>query len=115
VVADDPDARGAEINRLGGTFNLRENDGAGDAPLALWAGTGRLKNLPETLAKAKTMDVLAGPYSSDGRDAVMVQFPGGYIAMLSSCPDRGGDTNRSVLPDPHRPERRGQPVGGVMV
>src|ERR1700721_1702785 len=41
-------------------------------------------NLAETLAKAKVAgaNVLSGPYSSDGRDAVMVQFPGGYIAEI---------------------------------
>jgi predicted enzyme related to lactoylglutathione lyase len=43
-------------------------------------------NLPETLARAKSagVTVLAGPYSSDHRNAAIVQFPGGYIAEIHS-------------------------------
>ncbi len=41
-------------------------------------------NLPQTLAKAKLagVAVLVSPYSADGRDAAMVEFPGGYIAEI---------------------------------
>jgi hypothetical protein len=43
-------------------------------------------NLAETLAKAKAagVDVLVPPYKTDERDAVVVRFPGGYIAEIHS-------------------------------
>ncbi len=43
-------------------------------------------NLAETLAKAKAAgaDVLVPPYKTDERDAVVVRFPGGYIAEIHS-------------------------------
>jgi hypothetical protein len=43
-------------------------------------------NLSETLKKARAADVtvLVEPYSSGGRRAAMVQFPGGYIAEIHS-------------------------------
>jgi predicted enzyme related to lactoylglutathione lyase len=39
-----------------------------------------------TLDKAKTAGatVLIDPYKADGREAAMVQFPGGYIAEIHS-------------------------------
>ena len=44
-------------------------------------------NLADTLGKAKAagVSVLAGPYSADGRNSAMVQFPGGYIAEIHSA------------------------------
>jgi predicted enzyme related to lactoylglutathione lyase len=43
-------------------------------------------NLAETLAKAKAAgaDVLVPPYNTHERDAVVVRFPGGYIAEIHS-------------------------------
>ena len=43
-------------------------------------------DLADTLAKAAASGVvtLAGPYSSDKRDAAIVEFPGGYIAEIHS-------------------------------
>jgi predicted enzyme related to lactoylglutathione lyase len=43
-------------------------------------------NLTETLAKAKSAgaQVLVAPYQADGREAAMLQFPGGYIAEVHS-------------------------------
>jgi hypothetical protein len=43
-------------------------------------------NLTDTLTKAKAagVEVLAPPYQTDERDAVVVQFPGGYIAEIHS-------------------------------
>jgi hypothetical protein len=43
-------------------------------------------NLAETITKAKTAgaDVLVPPYKTDERDAVVVRFPGGYIAEIHS-------------------------------
>ena len=44
-------------------------------------------NLADTLGKAKAagVSVLSGPYSADGRNSAMVQFPGGYIAEIHSA------------------------------
>ena len=50
-----------------------------------WELTGyAVANLPDTLARATAagVRVVAGPYHAGGRDAAMVQFPGGYIAEL---------------------------------
>ena len=43
-------------------------------------------NLADTLAKAKSADVkiLVPRYQTEERDAVVVQFPGGYIAEIHS-------------------------------
>jgi len=43
-------------------------------------------DLTSTLAKAKAAGamVLIGPYSADGGNAAMVQFPGGYIGEIHS-------------------------------
>jgi hypothetical protein len=43
-----------------------------------------VQNLQGTLTKAKTSGaiVLVDPYTSDGRAAAMIQFPGGYIAEV---------------------------------
>ena len=43
-----------------------------------------VKDLQGTLTKAKASGgiVLIDPYTSDGRAAAMVQFPGGYIAEI---------------------------------
>jgi hypothetical protein len=47
-------------------------------------------NLAETLAKAKAAgaDVLVPPYKTDERDAVVVRFPGGYVAEIHSVTKR---------------------------
>src|ERR1700727_2886295 len=52
-----------------------------------WEVTGyEVTNLAETLSKAKAagVDVLVPPYKTDQRDAVVVRFPGGYIAEIHS-------------------------------
>jgi hypothetical protein len=43
-------------------------------------------NLTDTLAKAKALGVgvLVPPYKTDEREAVIVQFPGRYIAEIHS-------------------------------
>jgi hypothetical protein len=40
----------------------------------------------ETIARAKAADVavLVEPYKADGREAAMLQFPGGYVAEIHS-------------------------------
>ena len=39
-------------------------------------------------AKAAGVTVLVEPYEADGRDAMMVQFPGGYIAEIHAVAPR---------------------------
>ena len=39
-------------------------------------------------AKAAGAAVLVEPYAADGRDAALVQFPGGYIAEIHSVAQR---------------------------
>jgi hypothetical protein len=43
-------------------------------------------NLAETLSKAKAAgaDVVVPPYKTEERDAVVLRFPGGYIAEIHS-------------------------------
>ena len=45
-----------------------------------------MTNLADTLVKAKAagVEVLVPTYKTDERDAVVVQFPGGYIAEIHS-------------------------------
>jgi hypothetical protein len=45
-----------------------------------------VSSLADTLAKAKASGatVLIAPYTSGGRQAAVVQFPGGYIAEIHS-------------------------------
>ena len=46
-----------------------------------------VRNLVETLEKAKAagVDILVPPYQTDERDAVVIRFPGGYIAEIHSA------------------------------
>ena len=43
-------------------------------------------NLAETIGKATQagVSVLVEPFSADGRNSAMLQFPGGYIAEIHS-------------------------------
>jgi hypothetical protein len=96
VVADDPKAPGVEIGRPSDAYRrIRLESMFGKTTVLVTDGhlpwpygrelTGyEVANLAETLAKAKAagVNVLAGPYTSDGRDAAMVQFPGGYVAEV---------------------------------
>ena len=96
VVADEADAPGAEIGRPGDRFRRVRLDSTfgkvtvlvtdGHLPWPYgWELTGyAVANLPDTLARATAagVRVVAGPYHAGGRDAAMVQFPGGYIAEL---------------------------------
>ena len=49
-----------------------------------------VKDLTATLDKARAAGatVLVEPFRADGRDAAMVQFPGGYIAEIHSVSQR---------------------------
>ena len=96
VVSDDRRASGIEIGRPTETYRLiRIESGFGKMAVLVTDGhlpypygrevTGyEVKDLQETLTKAKAAGAaaLVEPYSSTGRIAAMVQFPGGYIAEI---------------------------------
>jgi hypothetical protein len=98
VVSDDPRAPGVEIGRPGETYRrVRIESQFGKLTALVTDGhlpypygremTGyEVTNLTDTLAKAKAsgVDVLVAPYKTDEREAVVVQFPGGYIAEIHS-------------------------------
>jgi hypothetical protein len=102
VVADDAAAPGVEIGRPGdsyrrirlestfGKMTALVTDGHLPWPYGRELAGYEVANLADTLAKAKAagVDVLAGPYPSDDREAAMVQFPGGYIAEVHAARPR---------------------------
>ncbi|WP_296650390.1 glyoxalase [Paraburkholderia sp.] len=96
VVSDVPAAPGIEIGRPGDTYRrIRIESGFGKMTVLVTDGhlpypfgretTGyEVSNLDETLRKAKAagVSVVVPPFTSDGREAAMVKFPGGYIAEI---------------------------------
>ncbi|TDV04940.1 glyoxalase [Paraburkholderia caballeronis] len=96
VESDDAHAPGVEIGRPDDTYRrVRIGSPFGRVTVLVTDGhlpypyghemTGyEVANLSDTLAKANAagVTVLVAPYRSDGRDAAMVQFPGGYIAEI---------------------------------
>jgi predicted enzyme related to lactoylglutathione lyase len=98
VVSDDARAPGVEIGRPAETYRrVRIESKFGKLTALVTDGhlpypygretTGyEVSNLAETLAKAKEagVEVLVPPYKTDERDAVVVRFPGGYIAEIHS-------------------------------
>ncbi len=96
VMSDDPASPGIEIGRPGETYRrLRMESPYGKMTVLVTDGHlpwpyGRevsgyeVSDLTATLAKAKTAgaEILAGPYTSAGRDAAMVKFPGGYVTEI---------------------------------
>jgi len=98
ILSDVPDASAIEIGRSSGTFRrIRITSRFGLTTIFVTDGhlpypygremTGyEVANLGETLGKAKSAGVviLTGPYTGDHRKAVIVQFPGGYIAEIHS-------------------------------
>ena len=96
VVSDEAKAPGVEIGRPDDTYRrVRIGSPFGRVTVLVTDGhlpypyghemTGyEVANLNDTLAKANAagVTVLVAPYRSDGRDAAMVQFPGGYIAEI---------------------------------
>ena len=102
VLSDEGRAPGVEIGRPGDTYRrLRIESKFGK--LTVLATDGHLPypygremmgyevtNLADTLTKAKAagVDVLVPPYKTDEREAVVVQFPGGYIAEIHSTVQR---------------------------
>src|SRR3984957_16392312 len=98
VVSDEPRAPGVEIGRPAETYRrVRIESKFGKLTAFVTDGhlpypygremTGyEVPNLAETLAKAKAagVDVLVPPYKTGERDALVVRFPGGYIAEIHS-------------------------------
>jgi hypothetical protein len=98
IVSDDARAPGVEIGRPAETYRrVRIESKFGKLTAFVTDGhlpypygremTGyEVANLVETLAKAKAAGVvvLVPPYKTDDRDAVIVRFPGGYIAEIHS-------------------------------
>jgi hypothetical protein len=98
VVSDDAQAPGVEIGRPAETHRrVRIESKFGKLTAFVTDGhllypygremTGyEVTNLAETLAKAKAAgaDVLIPPYKTDEREAIVVRFPGGYIAEIHS-------------------------------
>ena len=96
LVADDRAAPGVEIGRPGDSFRrirlaslfgkmtIFVTDGHLPWPYGREVTGYEAADLAETLAKAKAagVEVLDGPYVSDGRDCAMVRFPGGYSAEI---------------------------------
>jgi len=102
VVSDERRAPGVEIGRSAETYRrLRINSKFGKLTALVTDGhlpypygretTGyEVTNLTDTLTKAKAsgVDVRVPPYKTDEREAVVVQFPGGYIAEIHSVTKR---------------------------
>lgn len=96
VVSDEANAPGVEIGRPNDTYRrVRIDSGFGKMTVLATDGhlpypfgremTGyEVANLAETLEKAKAagVSVLVAPFTSEGRTAAIVQFPGGYIAEI---------------------------------
>jgi hypothetical protein len=99
VVSDNARAPGLEIGRGSDTYHrIRISSVFGAAAVIATDGhlpypyghetTGyEVANLAGTLQKAKAagVSVLDGPFSADGRNSAVVQFPGGYIAEIHSA------------------------------
>jgi predicted enzyme related to lactoylglutathione lyase len=96
VSEDEAAAPGAEIGRPGETFrriritcgfgklNVLVTDGHLPFPYGREVTGYEVADLAATLAKATGAGavVRAGPYASGGRDAAVVEFPGGYLAEI---------------------------------
>jgi hypothetical protein len=96
IVSDNMRAAGLEIGRPGefyrririestfGKIAVMVTDGHLPYPYGREVMGYEVAAVGETLAKAKAAGatVLIEPYKSDGREAAMVQFPGGYIAEI---------------------------------
>jgi hypothetical protein len=98
VDSDEPHAPGIEIGKPTETYRrVRIESKFGKLTALVTDGhlpypygremTGyEVTNLTDTITKAKAsgVDVLVPPYKTDEREAVVVQFPGGYIAEIHS-------------------------------
>jgi hypothetical protein len=98
VVSDEQRAPGVEIGRPAETYRRVRieskfgkltalvTDGHLPYPFGRETTGYEVTNLADTLTKAKAsgVDVIVPPYKTDEREAVVVQFPGGYIAEIHS-------------------------------
>jgi predicted enzyme related to lactoylglutathione lyase len=98
VVSDEARAPGVEIGRPAETYRRVRieskfgklaafvTDGHLPYPYGRETSGYEVSNLAETITKAKAagVDVLVPLYKTDERDAVVVRFPGGYIAEIHS-------------------------------
>jgi predicted enzyme related to lactoylglutathione lyase len=98
VVSDDARAPGVEIGRPAETYRRVRieskfgrltalvTDGHLPYPYGRETTGYEVTDLAGTLAKAKEagVEVLVPPYKTDERDAVVVRFPGGYVAEIHS-------------------------------
>jgi len=98
VVSDEPHAPGVEIGRPAETYRRVRieskfgkltafvTDGHLPYPYGRETTGYEVTNLTDTLTKAKAsgVDVLIPPYKTDEREAVVMQFPGRYIAEVHS-------------------------------
>ena len=96
VVSDEAKAPGVEIGRPDDTYRrVRIESNFGKLTVFVTDGhlpypygremTGyEVSNLSDTLAKAKGTGakVLVEPFTSEGRESAMVEFPGGYVAEI---------------------------------
>jgi hypothetical protein len=96
VVSDDSDAPGVEIGRPGDTYrsvkieslfgkmHVIVTDGHLPYPYGRELMGYEVAALGDTLEKAKAsgVTVLVAPFTSRGRQAAVLQFPGGYIAEI---------------------------------
>ncbi len=96
VATDNAKAPGIEIGRPNETYRrIRVESAFGKLTAVVTDGhlpypyghemTGyEVSDLADTIAKAKASGatVLVEPYAVDGRDAAMLQFPGGYVAEV---------------------------------
>ena len=102
ILADEVRAPGVEIGRPGETYRririespfgkltALATDGHLPYPYGREMTGYEVTNLADTLMKAKAagVDVLVPPYKTDEREAVVVRFPGGYIAEVHSTAQR---------------------------
>jgi hypothetical protein len=102
VVSDDAHAPGVEIGRpsdtyrsvkiesLFGRMNVIVTDGHLPYPYGRELMGYEVGTLADTLERAKAagVSVLVAPYNSRGRDAAVVQFPGGYLAEIHATPGK---------------------------
>ncbi|MBR8313871.1 glyoxalase [Burkholderia dolosa] len=102
IVSDVRNAPGIEIGRPNDTYRrIRIESGFGKMTVLATDGklpypfgremTGyEVDDLAATLKKAEAagVTVLVPPFASDGRDAALVQFPGGYVAEIHASAAR---------------------------
>jgi predicted enzyme related to lactoylglutathione lyase len=98
IVSDNAQAPGAEIGRPGDTYRrvriestfgkitVLVTDGHLPYPYGHETMGYEVTDVSETLTKARASgaSVLVDPFKADGREAAVVQFPGGYIAEIHS-------------------------------